>query len=204
MENKDWLVDDRGNCIECEIAEDWEWLEKKYRLYRFLTDIEDIIERTQDDRERLAAIRPLVRRLLTSSDWLQGEYLEPDPQLGWSVLTLYDEIDFPLTIQTVAWSPGQVSPIHNHAAWGIVALISGKEKNILWRRSDEQKNRDRIDRVGEQILSPGDIITFTPDAIHSVEAISSEEAAISFNIYGETNYDQRFEFDPINHKAENF
>ena len=203
MASKDWLVDDEGNCIQCPIAENWEWPQKKYRLYRFLTDIEDIIDRTSDQTQLLLEIRPLVRRLLTSSDWLQGEYLDPDPKLGWSVLTLYDEIDFPLTIQTVAWLPGKVSPIHNHAAWGIVALISGTEKNILWKRSGDRKAPDRLDRVGEQILEPGDIISFTPDAIHSLEAIS-EESSISFNIYGETNYENRFEFDPITHSAENF
>jgi len=203
MESKDWLVNDRGQCIDCEIANNWQWSAKKYRLYRFLTDIEDIIDRTTAEQELLQEIRPLVRRLLTSSDWLQGEYLEPDPKLGWSVLTLYDEIDFPLTIQTVAWLPGQVSPIHNHGTWGIVALISGAEKNILWQRSGDREYRDRIARVGQKILEPGDIISFTADAIHSVEAISPEPS-ISFNIYGETDYKNRFEFNSATHSAENF
>ncbi len=36
------------------------------------------------------------------------------------------------TVQTVAWLPGTVSPILHHAIWGVVALISGEEKNTLW------------------------------------------------------------------------
>ncbi|MDJ0712774.1 MAG: cupin [Prochloraceae cyanobacterium] len=203
MENTDWLVQDDGSCIACEIPNNWEWSEKPYRLYRFLTDLEDIIETVEDDRQRLEAIRPLVRRLLTSSYWLQGEYREPNPETGWSVLMLYDEIDFPLTVQTVVWEPKKVSPIHNHATWGVVALISGEEKNTFWQRSGDRENRDRIEKVGEKILLPGDIISFTADAIHSVEAIS-EEPTISFNLYGETNYQQRFEFDIQNHSAKNF
>ena len=203
MENTDWLVQDDGSCIACEIPNNWEWSEKPYRLYRFLTDLEDIVETVKDDRQRLEAIRPLVRRLLTSSYWLQGEYREPNPETGWSVLMLYDEIDFPLTVQTVVWEPKKVSPIHNHATWGVVALISGEEKNTFWQRSGDRENRDRIEKVGEKILLPGDIISFTADAIHSVEAIS-EEPTISFNLYGETNYQQRFEFDIQNHSAKNF
>lgn len=203
MENRDWLVQDDGSCIACEIPNNWEWSEKPYRLYRFLTDLEDIIDTVEDDRQRLEAIRPLVRRLLTSSYWLQGEYREPNPETGWSVLMLYDEIDFPLTVQTVVWEPKKVSPIHNHATWGVVALISGEEKNTFWQRSGDRENRDRIEKVGEKILMPGDIISFTADAIHSVEAIS-EEPTISFNLYGETNYQQRFEFDIQNHSAKNF
>ncbi len=46
-------------------------------------------------------------------------------------------------------------------------------------------------------------ISFMPDAIHSVEAIY-DEATISFNLYGETNYEQRFEFDPVTSTAKNF
>lgn len=203
METKDWLVIDTGECLECKIDNNWQWQEKKYRLYRFLTDIEDIIDRTSDERQRLAQIRPLVRRLLTSSDWLQGEYLEPDLTTGWSVVTLYDEIDFPLTIQTVAWQPGRVSPIHNHATWGIVALISGTEKNITWKRSGDREYPDKIEPVAETILEAGDIISFTPDAIHNIEAIS-EEITVSFNIYGKTDYQKRFKFDRLTNSAENF
>lgn len=202
MESSDWLVTDNGDCLGCKVQES-ETSTGYYRLYRFLTDVEDILETIKDDRQRLEKIRPLVRRLLTSSDWLQGEYREPNPDTGWSVLMLYDEPKFPLTVQTVVWLPGRVSPIHNHAAWGVVALISGEEKNTFWRRTRDSEGRDRIENRGEQVLVPGDIISFMPDAIHHVEAMG-EEPTITFNLYGETDYQQRFEFDPITHTAKNF
>ena len=200
--SSDWLVTDEGRCEVCEIPDNWEWTVKPYRLYRFLTDIEDILE-IEGDRQRLQAIRPLVRRLLTSSDWLQGEYLVPDPQTGWSVLMLYDEIDFPLTVQTVVWLPGKVSPIHNHATWGVVALISGEEKNTFWQRTGDQDLPNSVKLTEEKVLVPGDIISFTSEAIHSVEALG-DEPTISLNIYGKTDYQRRFEFDQKLHSARNF
>lgn len=202
MESSDWLVTENGDCLACNLQES-ETSTGYYRLYRFLTDVEDILESTKDDRQRLEQIRPLVRRLLTSSYWLQGEYREPNPDTGWSVLMLYDEPEFSLTVQTVVWLPGRVSPIHNHAAWGVVALISGEEKNTFWRRTTDSEFPDRIEEVGEQILVPGDIISFMPDAIHHVE-VMGEEPTITFNLYGKTDYQQRFEFDPITHTAKNF
>ncbi len=198
-----------------ELADNLELSTSQYRLYRFLTDLEDILHKFQSDRHRLQAICPLVRRLLTSSEWLQGEYLEPNPETGWSVLTLYDEPDFPLTVQTVAWLPGRGSPIHNHATWGVVALINGEEKNTLWRRTDNNggiekntlwrrtDNNGGIEKVSEIILTPGEIISLMPDAIHHVEALG-DQPTISFNLYGETNYAQRFEFDPVTCTAKNF
>jgi predicted metal-dependent enzyme (double-stranded beta helix superfamily) len=59
-----------------------------YRLYRFLTDLEDILEEVEDDQKRLHLICSLVRRLLNSSEWLQFNFLPPDPVTGWSVLML--------------------------------------------------------------------------------------------------------------------
>ena len=42
-----------------------------------------------------------------------------------------------------------------------------------------------------------------PDAIHSVESLG-DEPTITFNIYGETNFSQRFEFDTLTNTAKNF
>ncbi|WP_293073370.1 hypothetical protein [Moorena sp. SIO4A5] len=89
---------------------------------------------------------------------------------------------------SVVLSPGAVlvvgvSPIHNHGTWGVVAVISGQEKNTFWRRTDDPDFCDRIEQVGEKILFPGDIISFTSDGIHSVEAMG-DEPTITFNIYG--------------------
>ncbi|MEO0688575.1 MAG: cupin [Cyanobacteria bacterium J06649_11] len=205
MANQDWLLMDDGRYEASEIIEEAE-LSVPYRLFWFLTNLEYILQNISDDKQRLQEIRPLVRRLLNSSEWLHYEYLEPDVDTGWSVTTLYDEPDFPLTVQTVAWLPGSVSPIHNHATWGVVAILSGQEKNTFWKQVNPDLNstgNERIEKAGELILSPGDIISFTPDAIHNIE-VMGDEPTVSFNLYGETNYDQRFEFDPINFTATNF
>lgn len=201
-ECQNWLIHDDGS-KEAYYPPEPELLAEPYRLYRFLTDLEDILAEVDDDSERIRAIAPLVRQLLTSSYWLQMEYLEPSPKTGWSVKRLYQEPDYPLTIQTVAWLPGNTSTIHNHATWGIVALISGQEKNRFWRRSPTVEFLDRLELIGEHILEPGDIIGFMPEAIHSVEPMGNEPT-ITFNLYGATDYKRRFQFDIINHTSKNF
>lgn len=195
LTHQEWLITDTGKIIDCTAPIQNEWVEESYRLYRFLTDVEDILTTIADNSERLSVIRPLVRKLLNNNPWLLTEYAPADPELGWAVTTLYDEPNFPLTVQTVAWFPGQVSPIHNHGTWGLVALISGQEKNIIWQENPSGSTA-KIQPVGELILNPGDIITFLPTAIHHIEALGMEPT-VSFNLYGETDYEQRFEFDPV-------
>lgn len=203
MPEKDWLVTGDGSYQTCKAARSWDLLSENYRLYRFLTEVEDVLNHVEDESTRLPELRMLVRRLIVNSYWVQSQYLKPDLKTGTSVLLLYDELGFPLTVQTVTFAPGTKSNIHNHGTWGIVAVLKGQEKNTFWRQSHSLESPDKIEATGEITLCPGDIVSFTPDAIHSVEAVG-DEPTVTFNIYGETDPKERFEFDPVKHIAKKF
>jgi len=187
---KNWLVTDDGSCTEFGTIET-EPPERTYRMYRFLTEMEDILEQEPDDAKRVQAIIPLVRKLLISSYWLQLEHKPPSEKTGWSVNFLYREHEYPLTVQMVVWAPGTQSKIHNHATWGIVAMVGGQEKNTFWQQSESDPTT--ITEVGEQILDAGDIIGFTGNAVHRV-APMGDEPTISFNLYGVTDRSRRYKY----------
>lgn len=203
MEGKDWLVTSDGEYQACKSIRAWDLITENYRLYRFLTELEDVIRKQLQESDCLAEIRQLVRRLLVNSYWIKTQHPEPDCKTGTSVKLLYDELGFPFTVQTVTFTSGTQSNIHNHGTWGIVAVLKGKEKNTLWKRNPTGEHQQKIEPTGEVILNPGDIVSFTPGAIHSVEAISNEPT-VTFNLYGETKSKERFEFDIIRHTAKNF
>lgn len=203
MQGKDWFVAEDGHHQVCKSAREWDLLRDNYRLYRFLTEIEDVLKDVEDESIRLPELRMLVRRLIVNSYWVQSQFLQPDPKTGISVLLLYDELGFPLTVQTVVFAPGTTSNIHNHGTWGIVAILKGQEKNTFWRRNPTAELPDKIEKVGEIDLYPGDLISFTSETIHQVQAVG-EEPTVTFNIYGETDPKARFEFDVINNIAKKF
>ncbi|MEB3216492.1 MAG: cupin [Nostocales cyanobacterium 94392] len=203
MQGKDWLVTADGKYQACKSVRIWDLITENYRLYRFLTQLEDILIKESDESVYLAEIRQLVRRLLVNSYWIKTQHPEPNYQTGTSVKLLYDELGFPFTIQTVTFTPGTQSNIHNHGIWGIVAVLKGKEKNTIWKRIPTAEYPNKIESSGEIILNPGDIISFAPGAIHSVKAIS-EEPTVTFNLYGETKSKDRFAFDIVHHTAKNF
>ncbi|WP_099238315.1 cysteine dioxygenase family protein [Synechococcus sp. BDU 130192] len=201
MAPQTWFID-RGGTQELWPAAEFPTSKTQpYRLYRFLTDLEDLLNREPGDRQRLQALYPLVQRLLQSSEWLQLIPIAPDPKTGWAVEILYDEPHFPLTVQLVAWEPQRVSPIHNHGCWGLVALLQGREENQFWQRSPGDSTQ--LVEAGSLVLNPGDLVCLMPDAIHRVKALGTTPT-ISFNVYGETDYDQRFEFDLDQGRATNF
>jgi predicted metal-dependent enzyme (double-stranded beta helix superfamily) len=203
MQGKDWFAKEDGQYQCCQAVRDWNLLRDNYRFYRFLTEVEDVLNTSQDEFTHLAAMRMLVRRLIVNSYWLRNQFLEPDPKTGVSVLLLYDELGFPLTVQTVTFAPGTTSNIHNHGTWGVVAVLRGQEKNTIWRRTPDPNSLNILETSGEIDLFPGDIISFTQDAIHCVQALG-DEPTVTFNIYGETDSKLRFEFDPVSHTAKKF
>jgi predicted metal-dependent enzyme (double-stranded beta helix superfamily) len=78
---------------------------------------------------------------------------------------------------------------------------------LAWARSQRALNPpsspDRITPTHEIILNPGDVIALTADAIHSVEPLG-DEPTISFNLYGVTNFQQHYQFDPDQQTAQQF
>jgi predicted metal-dependent enzyme (double-stranded beta helix superfamily) len=180
-----------------------------YRLYRFLTEVEDLLAIPAPLETQMRSLLPKLRRLLDDNLWLHLLPLTPDPTSGWDLTMLYDEPDYPLTVQMVAWTPGTVSPVHNHGGWGIVALLRGQERNQFWTRQTAGEARQASDSVsfvpleetGTIVLEPGDIIAFDPEAIHRITALS-DQPTVSFNLYGPAQYDQRFEFDLTHNQAQ--
>lgn len=207
MMNRDLLLTAEGECQACARVREWDLLENPYRFHRFLTEVEDVLRDLEGDIigecHRLPEIRRLVRKLITNSYWIKTQSLEPDPNTGISVVVLYDEIGYPLTVQVVTFAPGTRSTVHNHGTWGIVAVLQGEEKNTFWRRVSHPEFPQKLEVSHEMLLHPGDIISFTPDAIHCVEAMG-ETPTVTFNLYGETDRDRRLEYDILRQTAKKF
>lgn len=205
ISGKDWTVTDAGICHERPMPREWDLLETPYHFHRFLTEVEDVLKQatTEDQCDCLPDLRQLVRKLVLNSYWLQTQRPDSSPNAETAILNLYDEIGYPLTVQVETLVPGAKSSIHNHGTWGVVAVLQGEEKNSFWQRLPEPELPDKIEQLSEKTLAYGDVISFTPGAIHSIQAIS-QEPLVTFNLYGETYSKLRFEFDPITHRAKNY
>ncbi|NJK35575.1 MAG: cupin [Oscillatoriales cyanobacterium SM2_2_1] len=196
----DWLVDDAGIC-QALSPRKFPFLPSPYRLYHFLTDLDALLEQSPHPQDLLPQLFPRVAHLLHTSPWLQWPDLTPDADLGWAVQTLYDEPNYPITVQRVAWAANGRSPVHNHATWGLVAQVVGTEVNHLWRRV--APDSDAVAPAGDYPLRAGDMIGFYPNAIHSIAA-GDDAPTLTFNLYGLTDYQQRWQFDPSTGTAQLF
>jgi predicted metal-dependent enzyme (double-stranded beta helix superfamily) len=167
-------------------------------LTRFVHDLRAITLRTGDPREIVERVRPLARTLALSQGWLEEAHRSCDDEQGFGVHLLHEEPDHTLAVIVGAWLPGRGAPPHNHGTWAVVAGVEGVEKNTFWTRVDDgsRPGRAEIRKGAEQLLGPGEVVTFQPDTIHSVDN-ETARVTLSLHVYGKNvNHTGRSQFDP--------
>ena len=83
-----------------------------------------------------------------------------------------------LTLLKVSFPRGRRTPPHDHGTWATILLLSGEEKNTLYRRED-----GKLRKAGEATLTSGSILSMRQDTVHVAECLS-EAPAIGLHVYG--------------------
>jgi predicted metal-dependent enzyme (double-stranded beta helix superfamily) len=68
-----------------------------------------------------------------------------------------------LTVINFTWAPWMCLVPHNHNMWAVIAIFSGREDNVFWRRTERS-----IEAAGARSLGAGDVAALGKDVIHSV------------------------------------
>ena len=206
IKSQDWFVDEIGQCQLRPAVRTWDLLREHYYLHQFLTEILEILAKAPhevDEWDFLPQIRRKVRQLVTNSYWVKTQYSTPERHTGFHVTTLYDEIGYPLTVQNVTTQPDTLASIHNHGTWGVVYQVQGEERHTFWRRIGYPEQTGKIVPVGTHVLRPGELLSLHPDAIHQVETLGPDHS-LTFQLYGDTQPQQRFQFEPETQTAKPF
>ena len=83
-----------------------------------------------------------------------------------------------LTLLKVCFPSGRRTPPHDHGTWAMILLLSGKEKNTLYRREP-----NGLRKAGEATLERGSILPMLAETVHVAESLG-ETAAIGLHVYG--------------------
>lgn len=83
-----------------------------------------------------------------------------------------------LNLLKVCFPVGRRTPPHDHGTWATILLLSGEEKNTLYRREN-----GRLRKAGEVTLTRGAILPMRAEAVHVAECIG-DAPAIGLHVYG--------------------
>ncbi|MEO7725731.1 MAG: cysteine dioxygenase family protein [Burkholderiales bacterium] len=87
-----------------------------------------------------------------------------------------------LTLLKVAFPNGRRTPPHDHGTWAMILLLSGGEKNTLYR-SESGEMRGALRKAGEVTLKPGAILPMLADTVHVAECLG-DQPAVGLHVYG--------------------
>ena len=83
-----------------------------------------------------------------------------------------------LTLLKVCFPAGRRTPPHDHGTWATILLLSGEEKNTLYRVED-----GRLRKASEVTIKPGSILGMRADTPHVVECVGNAPT-IGLHVYG--------------------
>ncbi|MCJ7556662.1 MAG: hypothetical protein MUP90_07080 [Gammaproteobacteria bacterium] len=119
--------------------------------------VEDCIAANRDSDPQAAVIEVLARAVHRPADVLAA--IGEPREAGINVFHRSDT----LTIFSATWTPRMNLMPHDHLMWANIGIYTGREDNIMWRRS-----RETIEAFGAKALFEGDTACLPIDAIHSV------------------------------------
>jgi len=175
-----------------------------YGIPELVADLRAIAAEVADDGEIIRRVQPLVRQAADRRAWLDAAHYACDEEQGFGVHLLHEEPDHTLAVFAIAWLAGRGIPAHNHGTWTVVAGVDGDEHNINWDRLDDgaREGYAEIAVRNEVVVAPGDVISFRPDDIHSVEN-RTDATTLSLHVYGRhINFTDRYQYDPASRRAE--
>ena len=83
-----------------------------------------------------------------------------------------------LTLLKVCFPSGRRTPPHDHGAWATILLLSGEEKNTLYRRDN-----GALRRASEVTLTSGTILPMRAETAHVAECVG-ETPTVGLHVYG--------------------
>jgi len=83
-----------------------------------------------------------------------------------------------LTLLKVCFPAGRRTPPHDHGTWATILLLSGEEKNTLYRVED-----GRLRKASEVTIKPGSILGMRAETAHVVECVGNAPT-IGLHVYG--------------------
>lgn len=156
----------------------------------FLSDCCDAVD--QDTSHR--AVREVAARAVSDPNAVLAGLGEPQ-RAGIAPLFRSHK----LTVLNVVWGPHMAIPPHDHDMWAVIAVYTGREDNIFWRRILDDGGAT-IEAAGAKSLAVKDAAPLGRDIVHSVlNPIGRLTGAI--HLYGGDFFQvEHREWDPETHR----
>ena len=173
-------------------------------LEQFFRAAEDLVAEFGPGREAFARIGVLLRPLAADPNLIDASRVAALHDSG-AGFTILGHGGGGSTLMLSRFPADTPTPVHNHNSWGVIYVIRGRDRHILWAREDngDQPGRARLRIVESRDLGPGDTLWFpdAPDDIHSQQGIGGDAWELVYFERDPTTR-SRLYFDPDRERVE--
>jgi predicted metal-dependent enzyme (double-stranded beta helix superfamily) len=173
-------------------------------LEQFFRAAEALLQERGSGADTFARVGGLLRPLAVDPNLVDPSRLAAlhDSSAGFSILGRGDGGS---TLMLARFPADAPTPVHNHNSWGVICVIRGRDRHILWAREDDgsQPGQARLRVVESRELAPGDTLWFpdAPDDIHSQQGIGGDAWELVYFARDPTTR-SRLYFDPERERVE--
>ncbi len=146
-------------------------------LEQFFRAAEDLLAEHGPSREAFARVGTLLSSVAADPTLADPSGLAAlhDSSAGFTIL---GHGKHGSTLMVARFPADAPTPVHNHNSWGVIYVIQGRDRHILWTREDDgsRPGHARLRVVESRELGQGDTLWFpdAPDDIHSQQGIGGD------------------------------
>ena len=157
---------------------------RKLACLAFLRQAHTILDKEGSTPSALHALKLKLTKLATHTELFPASDF-PMPVAQGRLHTLVAEDNDGLALHLLIGMPGKMSKPHAHSIWCVNAAISGRERNVMWRRTDDgsKPGYATVARIGEVMVERGHGYAMGDHDIHSQEVVGDEPSVI-LALYG--------------------
>ena len=168
-----------------------------YGLGAFVADVEAILTRRRALPVTVKEVSECTFRLVADGSWLAPEHREPAED-GYARHVLHKDRDGRFVVLALVWRPGQGTPIHDHACWGVMGILENGLHEVGYERLDDGSRpgyAELRELTGGRVQAGSTSYLLPP--YREIHAIGNDTDAvtISIHVYGR-DIDQVNVFDP--------
>lgn len=173
-----------------------------YGLPDYVRDVERVLDRRPAMPVIIREVSLSTKQLVANDRWLAEQYRAASPD-NYCRHLLHRDPHNRFIVLSLVWMPGQATPIHDHACWGVMGVLENSLEEVAYDRLDDGSRPDfaELQQARGADVGAGSVAYLLPpyQEIHRIANVSGRPT-ISIHIYGR-DLDEVNVFDPVSGKV---
>lgn len=157
-----------------------------FTLQDYVRTIETVLDRRPANKVIIREVSLATKQLVADDRWLDERFRVGSPDCYTRHL-LHKDAQNRFVVLALVWQPGQMTPIHDHACWGVMGIVENMLEEVCYDRLDDGSRSDfaALEQSRGTDVGQGGVAYLLPpyEEIHRI-GNTSGKPTVSLHVYG--------------------